>query len=136
MYHSTALLLPDARVLCAGQDSGSLQQYGEIFSPPYLFRGPRPSLADAPTTVAHGGSLQFTCPEAADLTTVVLVRPGSCTHEINTDQRSIPLPFTVAGNTVTAAVPSSVTLVPPGFYMLFVVNRDGVPSMAPWVHVG
>jgi hypothetical protein len=136
MYHSTALLLPDARVLCAGQDSGSLQRYGEIFSPPYLFRGPRPSIADAPTTVGHGGSLQFTCPEAADLTTVVLIRPGSCTHEINTDERSVPLTFTVSGTTVTADVPSSVTLAPPGYYMLFVVNRDGVPSTAPWVHVG
>ena len=136
MYHSTALLLPDGRVLCAGQDSGTLQKYGEIFSPPYLFKGARPSISGAPSTVGHGGTLQFTSPEAADLSTVVLIRPGSCTHEIDTDQRSIPLSFAVSGTSVTANVPSSVNLGPPGYYMLFAVNRNGVPSVAPWVHVG
>ena len=136
MYHSTALLLPDGRVLCAGQDSGTLQRYGEVFSPPYLFRGARPSITDAPATIGHGATLQFTSPEAADLATVVLIRPGSCTHEVNTDQRSVPLTFRVSGTTVTADVPGSVDLAPPGYYMLFVVNRNGVPSVAPWIHVG
>jgi hypothetical protein len=136
MYHSTALLLPDGRVLCAGQDSGSLQKYGEIFSPPYLFHGPRPTISGAPSSVSHGGTLQFTSPEAADLATVVLIRPGSCTHEINTDQRSVSLSFTVSGTTVTATAPTNVDLLPPGYYMLFAVNRSGVPAVAPWVHVG
>jgi hypothetical protein len=67
---------------------------------------------------------------------VVLIRPGSCTHEVDTDQRSIPLSFAVSGTTVTADVPGSVHLVPPGHYMLFAVNRDGVPSVAPWIRVG
>jgi hypothetical protein len=136
MYHSTALLLPDGRVLCAGQDSGSLQKYGEIFSPPYLFHGPRPTISGAPSSVSHGGTLQFTSPEAADLATVVLIRPGSCTHEINTDQRSVSLSFTVSGTTVTATAPTNVDLLPPGYYMLFAVNRSGVPAVAPWVRVG
>ena len=136
MYHSTALLLPDGRVLSAGQDNGSLQRYGEIFSPPYLFRGARPSIAGAPSSVSNGGTLQFTSPDAADLTSVVLIRPGSCTHEINTDQRSVPLTFTVSGTSVSATVPTNVNVAPPGYYMLFVVNSNGVPSVAPWVHVG
>ena len=51
MYHATALLLPDGRVLSAGQDSGSLARYGEIFSPPYLFRGARPTISSSPATV-------------------------------------------------------------------------------------
>ncbi len=55
MYHATALLLPDGRVLCAGQDNGSLARYGEIFSPPYLFRGARPTISSSPATVALGG---------------------------------------------------------------------------------
>ena len=136
MYHATALLLPDARVLSAGQDFGTLQRHGEIFSPPYLFRGARPSIAGAPATVSHGGRLQFTSAEASDLSTVVLIRPGSSTHEIDTDQRFVPLSFSVSGTTVTADVPSSVDLAPPGYYMLFVVNRAGVPSVAPWVRLG
>ena len=136
MYHATALLLPDARVLVAGQDSGALQRFGEVFSPPYLFKGARPSIAGAPATVSHGSRLEFTSAEASDLATVVLIRPGSCTHEINTDQRSVPLPFSVSGTTVTATIPGSVDLAPPGYYMLFVVNRNGVPSVAPWIHVG
>ena len=136
MYHSTALLLPDGRVLSAGQDNGSLQRYGEIFSPPYLFKGARPSIASAPSSVSNGGTLQFTSPDAANLTSVVLIRPGSCTHEINTDQRSVPLTFTVSGTSVSATVPANVNVAPPGYYMLFVVNSNGVPSVAPWVHVG
>lgn len=136
MYHATALLLPDARVLVAGQDSGTLQRYGEIFSPPYLFKGARPSIAGAPANVTHGSRLEFTSAEASDLATVVLIRPGSCTHGVNTDQRSVVLPFAVAGTTVTADIPSSVNLAPPGYYMLFVVNRNGVPSVAPWIRLG
>jgi len=54
MYHSTALLLPDGRVLSAGQDDGSLATYGEIFSPPYLFKGPRPTITGAPSTTGYG----------------------------------------------------------------------------------
>lgn len=135
MYHSTALLLPDGRVLSAGQDSGTLQRFGEIFSPPYLFKGARPSITDPPPTASHGGTLQFTSPEASDLSSVVLIRPGSSTHEVDTDQRSVPLSFAVSGTTVTANVPGSVNVAPPGYYMLFAVNRAGVPSVAPWIHL-
>jgi hypothetical protein len=136
MYHSTALLLPDGRVLSAGQDNGPLARHGEVFSPPYLFRGARPTVSNAPANVSHGGQLQFTSPEAADLSRVVLIRPGSSTHEIDTDQRSVPLSFSVSGTTVSASVPANVDLAPPGYYMLFAVNSVGVPSVAPWVRVG
>lgn len=135
MYHATALLLPDGRVLSAGQDNGPLATYGEIFSPPYLFRGPRPTISDAPSTVSQGGSLQFTSPDAPDLRSVVLIRAGSATHEIDTDQRSVPLTFSASGSTLTAQLPSSANVLPAGYYMLFAVNSDGVPSVAPWIRV-
>jgi hypothetical protein len=135
MYHATALLLPDGRVLCAGQDDGSLARFGEIFSPPYLFRGARPTITASPASVALGGQLQFTSPEAADLTKVVLIRPGSNTHEIDGNQRSVPVTFTVSGTTVTAQVPAGVNVAPPGYYMLFALNRLGVPAVAPWVQL-
>lgn len=135
MYHATALLLPDGRVLSAGQDSGGLARYGEIFSPPYLFRGARPTITGSPATVVRGTQMQLTSPEAADITRVVLMRGGSNTHEIDSDQRSQPLTFTRSGTTITAQVPASGNLVPPGYYMLFVVNGNGVPCVAPWIRV-
>lgn len=136
MYHSTALLLPDGRVFSAGQDRGPLARSAELFSPPYLFRGRRPVVSDCSTRVPTGGEVRFRCKEAADLAKVVLIRPGSSTHQIDTDQRSIPLSFTVSGAKVTAKVPTDVDLVPPGYWMLFALNRDGVPSLAPWVRIG
>jgi hypothetical protein len=135
MYHSTALLLPDGRVLSAGQDNGPLAKFGEIYSPPYLFRGPRPVVTNSSTQVATGGQLRFDSVDAADLTKVVLIRPGSSTHEIDTDQRSVPLSFQVAGTTVTAQVPANVNEVPPGYWLLFALNSAGVPAVAPWIKV-
>lgn len=135
MYHGTALLLPDARVLSAGQDYGTLARQGEIFSPPYLFRGARPTVTGAPTNVSAGGTLRFDTNQASSMGKVVLIRPGSNTHEIDSDQRSVPLSFTVSGTRVTAQVPTNRNLLPPGYYMMFAVNTNGVPSVAPWVHV-
>jgi hypothetical protein len=135
MYHSTALLLPDGRVLSAGQTRGQFARYGEIYSPPYLFRGARPTVSSSPASVALGGRLRFDSPDAAQISKVTLMRPSSCTHGIDTDQRSVPLHFSVAGTTVIARVPENRSLVPPGYYMLFAVNRAGVPSVAPWVRV-
>ena len=52
LYHSTALLLPDGRVLMAGSgnDGPAVNQtQAELFSPPYLFKGARPTISNAPT---------------------------------------------------------------------------------------
>ena len=136
MYHSTAILLPDGRVLSAGQDDGPFDRYGEIFSPPYLFLGPRPVVAGCPDRVASGAQLHFDSPDAADLTEVVLIRPGSSTHGIDADQRSVPVPFQVSGTTVTAQVPANLHRVPPGYWLLFVLNGAGVPAVAPWLRIG
>jgi hypothetical protein len=143
MYHATALLLPDGRVMSAGQDSGTLARHAEIFSPPYLFKGARPVIESASATVTRGGSLQVTTPDAASIDRVTLIRPGSTTHQIDTQQRDVPLTFTKPSpptpgasttNIVTATVPSNAHLLPSGDYMLFVV-RAGVPSVAKWVRI-
>ena len=136
MYHSTALLLPDGRVLSAGQDSGSLAAYGEIFSPPYLFRGARPTIDEAPATVGYGQQMTITTSDAAAISSVTLIKAGSVTHEIDTDQRAVPLSFAAGAGTLTAQVQANPNLAPPGYYMLFIVNGDGVPSVARWVRVG
>jgi hypothetical protein len=92
-------------------------------------------MTTSPGTVARGGQLEFTSPEAAELTRVVRIRPASTTHEIDSEQRSLPLTFTVSGTTVTAQVPGSANLAPLGHYVLFALNGSGVPALAPWVRL-
>jgi hypothetical protein len=136
VYHSTAVLLPDGRVLSAGQDSGSYRTTAEIYSPPYLFKGPRPVIAAAPASVEYGGQFSISTPAASAVERVVLIRPGSVTHSLHQDQRSVELPFTVSGGTLEVSAPAGPNAAPPGPYMLFLVSSDGVPSVASWVDVG
>jgi hypothetical protein len=136
MYHATAVLLPDGRVMSAGQDDGPLARFAEIFSPPYLFKGTRPVIADAPSTVTRGASFAITTPDAASITRVTLIRPGSTTHQIDTAQREVPLTFRASSTGLTATVPVNAHLLPAGYYMLFLVNGAGVPSVSTWVRVG
>jgi hypothetical protein len=136
MYHSTAVLLPDGRVLSAGQNSGTLATYGELFSPPYLFRGARPTITAAPASVGYGQTLTIGTPDAAAIRSVTVIKAGAATHEIDAEQRSIPLTFTAAAGTLTAQSPANSNVAPPGYYMLFIVNSNGVPCVAPWLRIG
>ncbi len=136
MYHSTALLLPDGRVLSAGQSSGKYENTGEIFSPPYLFRGARPVISQAPATLGYRAAFTVTSPEAASIARLVLIKPGAVTHSCNFDQRYVACPFTASGSTLSAVAPPSANSAPPGWYLLFLVSTAGVPSVASWVHVG
>jgi Galactose oxidase-like, Early set domain/Glyoxal oxidase N-terminus/Kelch motif len=136
MYHSTALLLPDGRVLSAGQSSGKYENTGEIFSPPYLFKGARPAITSAPATLGYRAAFTITSPQAASVARVVLIKPGAVTHSCNFDQRYIPCTFTARGTTLSAVAPSGANSAPPGWYLLFLVSTAGVPSVASWVHVG
>ena len=134
MYHSTAVLLPDGRVLSAGQDSGSYQYRGEVFSPPYLFKGPRPVIDSAPGAVGYNRGFSVATDEAVGR--VVLIRPGSVTHSTDFEQRYVNLPFTAGSGVLNVTSPPNANHAPPGWYMLFIVNTDGVPSIASWVRVG
>ena len=136
MYHSTALLLPDGRVLSAGQDSGTFRSKGEIYSPPYLFKGPRPTISAAPATLGYNQGFAIGSPDAGDIARVALIRPGSVTHNVNMEQRYVPVSFAELGGMLLATSPANARLAPPGWYMLFIVNQAGVPSVASWVHVG
>lgn len=136
MYHSTALLLPDGRVLSAGQDDGNLATYGEVFSPPYLFKGPRPVVTGAPSATGYGQHMSVATPDAANVSSVIVIKAGSVTHQVDTDQRALSLTFTAGEGAVDVQTPADANLAPPGFYMLFIVNTNGVPSEAPWLHIG
>lgn len=145
-YHATALLLPDARVVVAGHDGflnnspppGNVSRYEiEVFSPPYLFRGPRPVITSAPTRVAYGSAFTIGVDDASKIGSVALLRGASVTHVTNTDQRYVGLAINSigAGTTLSLQAPPDGGIAPPGYYMLFVVSKDGVPSEARWVRV-
>ncbi len=124
-YHSTAVLLPDGRVISAGtNDHGSMQQTYEIFSPPYLFKGARPTITSIPATLAYGANFTITTPDAASITRVALLRPGATTHADDFDQRYVDLTFTLGTGQITATAPATSNYAPPGFYMLVIVNSS------------
>lgn len=134
-YHSTAILLPDGRVLSAGSDHGSLENTYEIYSPPYLFAGSRPTIASSPATVGYGQTFGVTTPDASSIARVELISPGAATHDFNMGQRFVNLSYSVAGGQLTVTGPATSDVAPPGWYMLFIVNSSGVPSQAAWVNV-
>lgn len=137
IYHSTAVLLPSGQVLSAGMDNGTYQNTAEIYSPPYLFNGPRPTISSAPNSAGYGSSLDISTPDAAGISKVALVKPAGATHAMGQDQKYVPLSFThTSGTDLTATAPADGNHAPPGWYMLFIVNSSGVPSVASWVHVG
>lgn len=133
MYHSTALLLPDGRVLNSG---GNGYTDVEVFSPPYLFKGPRPVISSAPTAVAYGQRFAVQAASAAPIAKVTLIRLGSVTHSFDQNQRMNVLTFAASSGGVEVTAPANANLAPPGHYMLFVVDANGVPSVASVVQLG
>ena len=134
-YHSTALLLPDGRIMSAGDTgAGGGRQLIDFYSPPYLFQGPRPVISDAPSSVTYGGSFSIGT-SGATATRAVLMAPGATTHADEMNARHVELAVTSTSSGFTATVPTA-RVAPPGYYMLFTVTADGIPSVAKWVHVG
>jgi hypothetical protein len=142
LYHSGALLLPDGRVMTCGSDSmwnpGPFhvnQLRLEMFSPPYLFAGPRPLILNSPPEVGYGNLFEVETEDAATVDTVTLVRCGSTTHSFNPDQRLVGIEIvTRTGTSLTLQAPPDGFVAPPGYYMLFLL-RGGVPSVARFVRL-
>lgn len=144
-YHSEALLLPDGRVATFGSDSlygdkdntklGKFEQRMEVYTPPALHRGKdrRPVIGDGPETVERGATVTFETADADRIATARLLRPSAVTHTTDVEQRSIELGLKKGSGAVSVSVPDDATLVPPGWYMLFVTDTDGIPSEAKWV---
>ena len=138
MYHSIALLLPDARVLTAGSNPSRRndEMRLEVYHPPYLFRGPRPCIESAPDDLTLGDSFTLHIPDAANVKWLSLVRPMATTHSCDSEQRLIDIAFKHSGVCkLIAHLSDNPNLVPPGHYMLFAVNQAGVPSIAHWLRV-
>ena len=133
-YHSTALLLPDGRVVSAGDDvnGGTDRDTAEIYEPPYLFKGARPTISSAPTSAQIGTTFNVDTPDT-NITKATLVAPGATTHANDMNQRYIPLTVAQRAGGVTLTAPASAELATPGYYMLFLLNAQGVPSVAKFI---
>src|SRR6185436_19812590 len=143
LYHSTALLLPDATVLVAGggrengrsQPDPKDQPNAEIYSPPYLFKGPRPVITTAPAVLTYGTAFQVVTPDAARIASVSMIPLGAVTHAHNQTQRFVPVTFTAGSGSITVTAPADGNVAPPGNYMLFLVDNQGIPSVAAMVRL-
>jgi len=141
LYHSNSLLLPDATVALFGGNPqrGSYEAHIEIYSPAYLFNADgssahRPVITDVTAgSLVYGTGFQVTTPDAAAIASVVLVRPGSPTHAFDMDQRLVELSYSIGAGALNVAAPPNGNIAPPGYYMLFVLNSAGVPSVARFV---
>jgi hypothetical protein len=141
-YHSTAVLLPDGRVFSAGDDFHpaeggwfSTSDTAEIYSPPYLHRGERPRIESAPDLVGYGEEFSVaTSGPAAER--AVLMAPAATTHAVDMQQRHVELEIASGGSgAVDLIAPEHGGIAPPGYYMLFLLNDEGVPSVARWVRL-
>jgi YVTN family beta-propeller protein len=147
LYHSTALLLPDAGVMVGGGGANSpttsLPQNNtniEIYYPPYLYAvgggpAPRPTIVDAPPSVEIGETFPVDFAGSGPVSRVTLVKSGSVTHSWNMDQRFVEATFNATGSRLMVQAPTRAADAPPGFYILFVLNPSGVPSVGKMIQI-
>jgi hypothetical protein len=150
LYHSTTLLLPDATVLSVGSNPlrGSYEPAVEIYTPPYLFDSnnlrvtQRPSITGVtPSVMGYNAAFSVTYTSASPISSAVLMRPGSATHAFDMEQRLIglcgpsPQPSCGGSGTLSLTSPPNGNIAPPGYYMLFLLDSAGVPSVAQFIKI-
>ena len=138
-YHSSAVLLPDATVLLSQDDMDSsaaaqFQHKAQVYSPPYMFKGVQPQIVSAPINLTYGQPFVIGT-DRDGMTAATLVAPAATTHGNDMHQRVIKLAVQTRLNGLNATVPTSNALVPPGYYMLFVMDSAGIPSISKFVHI-
>lgn len=145
-YHSGALLLQDGRILVFGGDPlfndkdnttiGQFEQRLEIYTPPQFFRGSKPTLIGKNSQqISRGQTITFDSTNPDSIKTARIIPPSSTTHVTNIEQRSISAIVTKQNNKINIKIPDDQNLLPKGWYMLFVVNSDGLPSKAKIIEI-
>jgi hypothetical protein len=148
-YHSVSMLLPDGTVLHGASGDAMINENGnkfpapdekshQIFSPPYMFKfsgSNRPSIASAPATVGYNSTFTLGTPNAAQITEVRWIRLGAVTHSFDASQRANTLHFVPSATGVEVTAPENGNLAPPGPYLLFILNRNGVPSIGKVINI-
>jgi PKD repeat protein len=152
LYHSTALLLPDATVMSMGSNPSSRGSYEpaiEIYTPPYLFDAndnlittDRPTITMVtPGVLGYGASFTVNYTSTSPISSAVLMRPGSSTHAFDMEQRLIglcgasPQPACIGSGQLNLTTPPNGNIAPPGYYMLFLLDSAGVPSVAQFIQL-
>ena len=143
LYHSNTILLPDATVLMTGSNphQGTYDPHMEVYSPPYLFNSngtlaTRPTITGVtPGVLGYNSAFQIQTPDAANITSAVLIKAGAVTHAFDMDQRLVGLSFTAGSGVLNTTPPPNSNIAPPGYYLLFILNSSGVPSVAQFVQL-
>ena len=138
LYHSVAVLLPDGRVFVSGSggDSGVADQKSyQIYSPPYLFKGPRPTISNVPGSAQYGSTTFIGTPDASRIQSVSLIKTGSVTHAFDQNARAMNLSFSQASGGLNVQMPVNGNYAPPGYYLLSIVDANGVPSIAAMIRL-
>ena len=138
-YHSNALLLSDGKVFSSAGEADNdpslhFPNYN-LFSPPYLFKGARPLITSAPEHAFYSRSINISTPIPSSIQKVVLLKRAAVTHGVNMDQRYVPLRFSVKKTKISAVMETNPNVLTPGYYDLFLVNYNGVPSEGHLIHV-
>jgi hypothetical protein len=143
LYHSNSLLLPDATVLFIGGNParGTYEAHNEIYTPRYLFNADgspatRPTISGVSSNrIGYGTVFQVQTPNAANISSVVFMRPGAPTHAFDMEQRMVGATFSAGNGMLNVTAPPNSKIAPPGYYMLFLLNSAGVPSVAQFVQL-
>ena len=137
-YHQTSILLPDGRVWTAGGSPHRNEEEDrtEIFSPDYLFMGPRPAINSVSSVGDYGGTIEILTPDAPSISSVSLVRLMATTHHYDANQRLVWLQIVSRNsNSLTVSAPINSNVAPPGYYMIFILTGSGIPSVASIVQI-
>ncbi|HKY50205.1 MAG TPA: galactose oxidase early set domain-containing protein, partial [Candidatus Limnocylindria bacterium] len=145
MYHSVAMLLPDATIVtgAGGSPGPQTNPNTEIYYPPYLFKkdgsgdfAPRPVIEAAPSSaLSWNQPFHVKVSAGTSVSRVTLLRTGAITHAFNPNQQLIEMPFAQDGQRVELVTPALAVDAPPGFYLLFVFDQAGVPSVARFLRL-
>jgi hypothetical protein len=139
LYHSETVLLADGRVLSAGggHPLGTADNFNaDVYSPPYLFKGPRPAVTSAPARAYYGQGFSVQTPDWNSIAGVTLLALSSVTHATNMNQRILRPTWSAGGGAINLTAPVDPNLCPPGAYFLFLLNGNGVPSMGRVLFIG